>query len=81
MLIFTHSFVMKERRMSNISVNLTPYWKEWADARVKSGRYNNVSEVVREALRLLEYQEREREARLRDLHAGIAGVRDEEVTL
>ncbi len=57
--------------MSNVSVNLTPFLKEWAEARVKSGRYNNVSEVVREALRLLEQQELEREARLRDLRAAI----------
>lgn len=61
--------------MSNISINLTPYLRAWAEERVKSGRYNNVSEVVREALRLLEYQEREREARVRDLRAALdAGV-------
>ena len=57
--------------MSNVSVNLTPYLKEWAEAKVQSGRYNNVSEVVREAMRLLEHHEREREAKLRDLRAAI----------
>jgi antitoxin ParD1/3/4 len=57
--------------MSNVSVNLTPFLKEWAEAKVQSGRYNNVSEVVREAMRLLEHYEREREARLRDLRAAI----------
>jgi antitoxin ParD1/3/4 len=61
--------------MTNVSVNLTPFLKEWAEAKVKSGRYNNVSEVVREALRLLEQQDLEREARLRDLRAAIqAGI-------
>ncbi len=61
--------------MTNVSVNLTPFLKEWAEGKVKSGRYNNVSEVVREALRLLEQQDREREARLRDLRAAIqAGI-------
>jgi antitoxin ParD1/3/4 len=57
--------------MSNVSVSLTPFLKEWAESKVKSGRYNNVSEVVREALRLLEIQDREREARLIDLRAAI----------
>jgi antitoxin ParD1/3/4 len=37
------------------------------DAQVKDGRYNNASEVVREALRLLEDRERLREIRLVEL--------------
>ncbi len=57
--------------MSNVSVNLTPFLKEWAESKVQSGRYNNVSEVVREAMRLLEHYEREREAKLRDLRAAV----------
>jgi antitoxin ParD1/3/4 len=36
-------------------------------SRVKSGRYQTTSEVVREALRLLQHQEREREAGLKQL--------------
>jgi antitoxin ParD1/3/4 len=44
-------------------------WKAWIEERITSGRYNNASEVVREALRLLEFQERE--ARLRDLQGAI----------
>jgi len=49
--------------MSNVSVNLTPSLKEWVESKVQSGRYNNVSEVVREALRLLKIQDRERDPR------------------
>ena len=57
--------------MSNINVNLTPYLKQWVEGKVSSGRYNNVSEVVREALRLMEDHEREREAKLLNLRAAI----------
>lgn len=57
--------------MSSVNVNLTPFLKAWVEAKVASGRYNNVSEVVREALRLLQDHDREREARLRDLRAGM----------
>jgi antitoxin ParD1/3/4 len=38
-------------------------------SRVKSGRYQTTSEVVREALRLLQHQEKEREESLRQLKA------------
>ncbi len=49
--------------MSNVSINLTPSLKEWVESKVQSGRYNNVSEVVREALRLLKIQDPERDPR------------------
>ncbi len=55
--------------MSNINVSLTPYLKQYVERKIDGGRYNNVSEVVREALRLLEQQDIEREARLRQLGA------------
>lgn len=45
----------------NISVSLTPELVELIKARVASGRYTSTSEVVREALRLLE-REDQREA-------------------
>jgi antitoxin ParD1/3/4 len=57
--------------MSNININLTPYLKQYVESKVKGGRYNNVSEVVREALRLLEEQDLLRAAKLRDLRAAI----------
>ena len=42
-------------------------FEAFIDAQVKSGRYNNASEVVRDALRLLEDQEKVRELRLAKL--------------
>lgn len=41
-----------------MNVSLTPQLEAMIRQRVESGRYNNASEVVREALRLLEEQER-----------------------
>lgn len=38
----------------NVSVSLTPELMQMIKAKVESGRYTSVSEVVREALRLLE---------------------------
>jgi antitoxin ParD1/3/4 len=44
-----------------INVSLTPKLEEFVQSRVSSGRYQTASEVVREALRLLERQEKERD--------------------
>jgi antitoxin ParD1/3/4 len=43
------------------NVSLTPALERFARKCVKSGRYNNVSEVVRSALRLLQEAETRRE--------------------
>ncbi|NGZ28489.1 MAG: type II toxin-antitoxin system ParD family antitoxin [Magnetococcales bacterium] len=42
------------------NVHLTPELENFARACVESGRYNNVSEVVRSALRLLQEQDERR---------------------
>jgi antitoxin ParD1/3/4 len=42
-------------------------FEAFIDAQVQGGRYNNASEVVRDALRLLEDRERLREIRFREL--------------
>jgi len=42
-------------------------FEAFIDAQVREGRYNNASEVVRDALRLLEDQEKLRELRLAEL--------------
>ncbi|HEY0524022.1 MAG TPA: type II toxin-antitoxin system ParD family antitoxin [Stellaceae bacterium] len=42
-------------------------FETFIDEQVKSGRYNNASEVVRDALRLLEDQEKLRELRYAEL--------------
>jgi antitoxin ParD1/3/4 len=42
-------------------------FEAFIDAQIEGGRYNNASEVVRDALRLLEDQEKLRELRLAEL--------------
>lgn len=50
-----------------MNVNLTPQLEELVRAKVDSGMYNSASEVVREALRLMDEQDRLRQVRLEDL--------------
>lgn len=50
-----------------MNVNLTPQLEELVRSKVESGRYTSASEVVREALRLLEGQDLLREAKLQEL--------------
>jgi antitoxin ParD1/3/4 len=56
-----------------MNVSLTPELDQFVARKVESGRYTSASEVVREALRLLEEHDRARGARLeefnRELHA------------
>lgn len=52
---------------TTLNVSLTPELNEFLQARVDSGRYQTTSEVVREALRLLERQEQDREQSLLEL--------------
>ena len=40
-----------------MNVHLTPELEQLVQGKVKSGRYNSASEVVREALRLLEQRD------------------------
>ena len=47
---------------STLNVSLTPELEEFVQDRVATGRYQTASEVVREGLRLLEFQERDRDA-------------------
>jgi antitoxin ParD1/3/4 len=55
-----------------MNVSLTPELEQFVQAKVKSGRYLSASEVVREALRLLEEHDRLREIRLETLRREIA---------
>ncbi len=52
-------------------VSLTDYLAEYVREKVESGRYNNASEVVREALRLLEQQDELRQIKLDRLREAI----------
>jgi antitoxin ParD1/3/4 len=50
---------------------LGSHFEDFVKQQVTSGRYNNASEVIRTALRLLEDQEKLREARLTELKNAI----------
>ena len=52
---------------TTVNVSLTPELGAFLQSRVKSGRYQTTSEVVREALRLLQNQEKEREEGLKQV--------------
>ena len=54
---------------TTVNISLTPELGAFLQNRVKSGRYQTTSEVVREALRLLQNQEKEREEGLKQLKA------------
>jgi len=41
-----------------MAIYLTPEFEQLVDSQVKSGRYNSASEVIAEALRLLEQRDR-----------------------
>ena len=47
-----------------MNVSLTPELEELISQKVQSGRYTSASEVIREALRLLEEQDQLRQKRL-----------------
>jgi antitoxin ParD1/3/4 len=57
--------------MPTRNVNLTEELDRYLLKKVKSGRYENASEVVRAALRTLEREERTYEAKLAALRAAI----------
>ncbi len=61
-----------------MNVSLTHELEKFVDAKVESGRYNSASEVVREALRLLEEHDRAREAQIaafnQELRARLASL-------
>ena len=57
--------------MPAVTVSITDHQRNFLDTEVKGGGYSNTSEVIRDALRLLEQEKREREAKLRDLRAAI----------
>jgi antitoxin ParD1/3/4 len=51
----------------SMNVSLTPALEDFVNQKVSSGRYGSASEVVREALRLLEDRDRLRDAQIGDL--------------
>lgn len=60
-----------------VDVSLIPALERFIQSLVESGRYSSASEVVREALRLLQEKEKVREWRLAELREAIGkGVAD-----
>ncbi|MBD2065939.1 type II toxin-antitoxin system ParD family antitoxin [Leptolyngbya sp. FACHB-671] len=55
-----------------MNVSLTPELEQFVHEKVKSGRYLSASEVVREALRLLEERDRLYQAKLAELQQDLA---------
>ena len=51
-----------------MNVSLTPELEKFVSTKVGSGRYNSASEVVREALRLLEEHDRARAGQLAEFN-------------
>jgi len=51
-----------------MNVSLTPELEKFVSSKVESGRYNSASEVVREALRLLEEHDQARAAQLTEFN-------------
>jgi len=54
-----------------MNISLNPHFEEFIKNKVESGLYNSVSEVIREALRLLEERDQLRELRLEELRREI----------
>jgi antitoxin ParD1/3/4 len=50
-----------------MNVSLTPQLEKFVQEKVESGLYNSASEVIREALRLLEEKDRFRQIRMEEL--------------
>jgi antitoxin ParD1/3/4 len=59
-----------------VNVSLTPELEALIQERVRSGRYTSASEVVREALRLLEDRDELRRLRLAELRGQVAAGLD-----
>ena len=53
------------------NIELTERFDRWIEAGVASGRYRSASEIIGEALRLLEQREREEQAKLEWLRGAV----------
>jgi antitoxin ParD1/3/4 len=59
-----------------VNVNLTPQLEAMVRRKVEGGQYNNASEVVREALRLMQERDEERDSLAR-LRAAVAAAQEQ----
>ena len=62
---------------TTVNISITPELDAFLQGRVQSGRYQTTSEVVREALRLLERHEQERDEAFVQLKAKLQKGADE----
>jgi antitoxin ParD1/3/4 len=69
--------MMAQKHKSTITVSLTPELERLVDEKVKSGLYHTVSEVVRDAIRLLVERDKLREMRVASLRREIQVGLDE----
>lgn len=60
-----------EAEVKAMNVSLTRHFERLVQEKVESGRYHSASEVIRDALRLLEERDRMNEAKLEVLRADI----------
>lgn len=64
--------------MKNTSVSLGDYFDEFVQTQIASGRYKNVSEVIRAGLRLLEDEETKTNLLRKAIQTGIdSGIADD----
>lgn len=54
---FLVTLIKKLKEMKNTSISLGSYFDEFVSSQITTGRYKNVSEVIRAGLRLLEDEE------------------------
>ena len=54
----------------NTSILLGEHFEEFVARQVKSGKYASVSEVIRSALRLFEFEETKKESLIKELKKG-----------
>ncbi len=64
-----------------MNVSLTPELEQYIRTKVDSGRYLSASEVVREALRLLEQKEKRLEELRVEIQKGLASGRSERLNM
>ena len=62
--------IRKTKMAKNTSISLGPHFDKFIEKQLKSGRYSTASEVVRESLRLLEEQQKNKAALRKALVAG-----------
>ena len=66
-IIIVGNFNRSNRMSKNTSIALGEHWQAFIEKQVSSGRYGSASEVIRNALRLLE----ERDAEIETLRAAL----------